>query len=83
MANWIITEDGNAVNLDMATQIIYSDDRVRAYFACPSDNCNFNIDCISLKTFDRDSEALEYIKGITTPGWVYKSEGHRLAEVLV
>lgn len=80
MANWIICDSGDAVNLDMATQLIYNDGAVRAYFACEATDSEFGIDSLILKRFDRQSEAIKYIYSITNN--VYVSQAHKLAEVL-
>lgn len=80
MANWIICDSGDAVNLDMATQLIYNNGAVRAYFACEATDSEFGIDSLIIKRFDRQSEAIKYIHDITNN--TYVSEAYRLAEAL-
>ncbi len=67
MAKWFITDDGQAVNLDMATQIIIRGDlSVVALFACPNEAIGMEegVDAFILKICSNKDQAKEFIREI-------------------
>lgn len=84
MANWIIDQEGDALNLDRITSLIIHEEcsawAVHAYISI--DDLYDYSKCYVLQDFDSEEGAKDYIKKIVNKEYLYKSEAHRLAEVL-
>lgn len=83
MATWIKTFRGNAVNLDMCSQLIIKNDCDNSYFVkafFPGYDGNGE-PCLNIQEYNSEEEAQRFIDSIVM-NKSFKSQSEELAEIL-